>query len=121
MPYAFPLLTVVAATFYYFVDPVLSHLSLPCPWKLLTSTQCPACGFQRALHALLHGEIIKALQYNYFFIVSIPYALLAVLASWYNFGHVFDKLHRFVYHRYILNIYVILFCTWWIVRNVYEI
>ena len=98
-----------------------SAYPLQCPWRLLTNTQCPGCGFQRAFHCLLHGEVGKALQYNYFFILSIPYAVMVVLATWFNQSHVFDKLHTFVFHRYTLKTYVVVYVAWWVIRNIYGI
>ena len=120
MPYLFPLIVVVVLVLYYYVNPLCEKFPLQCPWHLLTNTQCPACGAQRALHALMLGEYSRALSYNYFFILSIPYAFLAIIATWYNYRHVFDKLHTFVYHRYTLRSYILLYFGWWIIRNVYS-
>ena len=36
-----------------------AHL-LPCPFKYLTGIDCPGCGFQRSLIALLQGDIAKS-------------------------------------------------------------
>lgn len=121
MQYLFPLSMVVIFVLYYFIDPVQSKFPLQCPWRLLTGTYCPACGFQRALYALVHGKIIEALSYNLFFLFSIPYALLAIAASWYNYGHSLDKIYALVYHRYTLKVYVVLYCAWWVIRNLYDI
>lgn len=35
----------------------LSSWMLPCPVKALTGMECPGCGFQRSLWALLQGDI----------------------------------------------------------------
>ena len=118
MRYLFPLLIAVAMIWYYNFNPSQSHFSIPCPWKLLTTTDCPACGFQRALSCVLHGEFLSALHYNYFFVISIPYAFLAIICSWYNFGHSLDGLKNFVFHRYTLYAYIFLFFIWWIMRNI---
>ncbi|MCH5182256.1 MAG: DUF2752 domain-containing protein [Prevotellaceae bacterium] len=121
VPYALPLLLVAMCLLYAFVDPVRVRFALPCPWKLLTGMSCPACGFQRALHALLHGHFAEAIGYNYFFIFSIPYAALAVVAAWYNFGHAFDRLRAFIFHRRTLHVYILLYCAWWVLRNIFGI
>ena len=121
MPYVFPLIVVGVTTLYYFVNPLSEHFPLKCIWLDLTGTQCPACGFQRALYALLHRNLLGALTYNYFFVISIPYALLAILATWYNYKNKFDGLRNFVYHRYTLKAYIVLYFSWWIVRNILNI
>lgn len=121
MPYVFPLTVVGIFVLYYFVSPLQSNFPIQCPWRLLTGTQCPACGFQRALFTLLHGDFYGAIRYNYFFIISIPYAFLVIVATWYNYHHVFDRLYSLVYHRITLHTYVVLYFGWWILRNLYNI
>lgn len=118
MRYAFPLIVLIIVAFYYFVNPTLEAFPIRCVWHELTGTQCPSCGLQRAMYALTHARFMEALSYNYFFVVSIPYALLAVLVSWYNFNNVFDRLKFFVYHSYTLKAYATLFFLWWVVRNI---
>ena len=121
MPYMFPFAVVGVLLLYYLVNPLQSNFPIQCPWFLLTGTQCPACGFQRALYTLLHGNFYDALRYNYFFIFSIPYSLLVIVVTWYNYHHVFDRLRAFVYHRIALCIYIALYFSWWIIRNLYDI
>lgn len=118
MPYLFPVFVMGVVLLYYNFNPNVSNLSLRCPWKLLTQTDCPACGFQRALYSLLHGDFECAIRHNYFFVISLPYAFLSVLCSWYNYKHVFDGLKRVVFHRYTLWTYIVLYFAWWILRNV---
>jgi Protein of unknown function (DUF2752) len=48
----------------------------PCPFKLLTGWNCPACGGLRMAHDLLHGNLSAAVVDNVFLLVGIP-ALLA--------------------------------------------
>lgn len=121
MPYAFPIILVALGVFYYFVNPAVQQFPVKCSWRLLTGTSCPACGTQRAINALAHGHVLQALGYNYFFVLSIPYALIAVLVSWYNRGHRLDGLKRLAFHPVTLKAYVILFFAWWIMRNLLHI
>lgn len=119
MPYAFPVLVIALVAFYYFVNPCVSSFHIKCIWKDMTGTQCPACGMQRALYALSHGHVLQALRYNYFFIVSVPYAFLAVLVSWYNHNGIFERLKVYVFHRNTLRAYVFVYFFWWIARNIF--
>ena len=121
MPYTLPVILLVMGGFYYLVNPIMRHFPLQCFWRLLTGTQCPACGFQRAMHALFHGQFAEALSCNYFFVISLPFALIVILAEWYNYHHKLDFLGTFVHSRYTLKAYVALYFLWWIMRNVLNV
>ncbi len=42
-------------------------------WLLQTTGfQCPSCGATRALHALLNGELTRALQFNALIVLALP-------------------------------------------------
>lgn len=122
MRYLLPVILLAAGVVYYVFDPRSDGVPfLKCPFHLLTGLQCPACGTQRAIHCLLHGEVMQAVNYNFFLIVSVPFVVLAVLAYWYNDNHRFDWAMRFVYDRRTLATYIVLFFVWWIVRNIIHI
>lgn len=121
MPFALPIILFALIIWYYNVNPTIQHYPLQCIWKALTGTQCPACGFQRALHALLHGKIGEAFSYNYFFIFSIPLALGAILSEWYNYHHIFDRLRTFIHNSFTLKMYIVFYFAWWIFRNIFNL
>jgi hypothetical protein len=43
-----------------FTNWLQNHL-LPCPFKYLTGIDCPGCGFQRAVLALIQGNLYKSI------------------------------------------------------------
>ncbi len=47
-----------------------------CPWLQLTGTYCPACGGERALGSLAHGQVAGALRDNALVVVALPLTLL---------------------------------------------
>jgi hypothetical protein len=57
----------------YFFKPGISPIYPPCPFHYITGLYCPGCGSLRATHALLHGEILAALDLNPLMVVSIPF------------------------------------------------
>ena len=61
------------------VDPSRHTVTPPCPLKALTGLDCPLCGATRATHALLHGQLARALDLNALYVVSLPIAAVAVL------------------------------------------
>jgi hypothetical protein len=51
----------------------------PCPFKLLTGLNCPACGGLRMTHDLLHGNLAGAVVDNVFLLIGLPALALWVL------------------------------------------
>jgi Protein of unknown function (DUF2752) len=52
----------------------------PCPFRLLTGWNCPACGGLRMTHDLLHGDVGAAVVDNVFLLAGLP--LLALWLIW---------------------------------------
>lgn len=50
-----------------------------CPFKLVTGLDCPGCGSQRALMALLHGHPFEAWSYNWFLPFAVAYIVLLLV------------------------------------------
>jgi hypothetical protein len=53
-----------AAAIGRFVDPSKSDLFPVCPLFTLSGFACPGCGLTRGFHALFHGDIIPAIDFN---------------------------------------------------------
>ncbi|WP_235524262.1 DUF2752 domain-containing protein [Pedobacter sp. Hv1] len=51
------------------------YFLIPCPFKYLTHLDCPGCGFQRAVLALVHGRLAESFQ---LYPPAIPFLLSAV-------------------------------------------
>lgn len=59
------LLGLVAAGWLWRNDPERARGAfLPCVWFEATGTHCPGCGITRALHDLMHGRVLAALDHN---------------------------------------------------------
>ena len=50
---------------------------IPCPFKYLTNLDCPGCGFQRSVLALLKGNLLESLN---LYPPTIPFLLSAITA-----------------------------------------
>lgn len=61
--------------FSVFLEKANNYL-LPCPFKYLTGHDCPGCGFQRSLLALLRGDLKESLH---LYPATIPILLTFVL------------------------------------------
>ena len=101
---------------YFYYNPSSSFWFPRCPVKWITGYSCPGCGMQRAFHELLHGNFAKALSYNYFFILSVPYLLLVTISLLLKGRSV--KYDRIVQGPIFAWIYIVGYCVWWVLRNV---
>ncbi len=110
------LLVAALIVVYFFVDPATSVMMPKCPFKLLTGFDCPACGSQRTLHALLHGELGKALSFNPFLVISLPY-VTAVAVTTFGRREWCVRWRARVLHPKVVSLYVVLIMAWWILRN----
>lgn len=63
-----------AGVLWYF-DPTKGSFFPVCPLLAVTGFACPGCGLTRAFHALLHGDITTAIDYN----ALIPVVAFAAL------------------------------------------
>ena len=101
---------------YYVIDPANSHFVPKCIFKTLTGYDCPSCGGQRALHALLNGQIFEAIMYNPFIFFVTPY-LLAVLYASISKSRVAMSIRAITHHYIVIILYLIVYILWWILRN----
>lgn len=66
---------------YAFFNPAETVWMPKCPVHLLTGFECPGCGSQRALHALLHGDISGAFRSNAILFLIIPVVAVMAIAE----------------------------------------
>lgn len=52
------------SAFVAFFDPTKASFFPQCPLLSLTGFACPGCGLTRGFHALFHGDIITAIDFN---------------------------------------------------------
>lgn len=102
----------------YCFNPI-DYLWMPkCPFKIITGLQCPGCGGQRAIYALLHGHVKEALHYNYFLVYAGPYAFLFVVQRWILSGRAKTLLGNIIENKYVVWFYIVTFLVWMVVRNI---
>lgn len=62
------------------IDPNTPGNPLPaCPLYSLTGFFCTGCGATRALHALLHGDLLRAISMNVLLVIALPVLPLMLL------------------------------------------
>jgi len=109
---------ICVALFVLFVfNPANSGIFPPCPFHRLTGLYCPGCGSLRAVHQLLHGNLLTAFSLNPLLIFS-----LILLTFWFISYCVLAMGNRSLpmatipsYGIWLILIIIVLF---WILRNI---
>lgn len=65
-------LAVLLVVYTYF-DPEKTSWMPKCLFKTLTGWDCPGCGSQRMVHALLSGDLVRAWNANPFLLLLLPF------------------------------------------------
>lgn len=99
----------------YAVNPAEPGHYPPCPFRLLTSLDCPGCGTLRGLHQALHGDIVAAADYNLYFVVAAPLLAVAWVIGVARLAGIRWSLPRFP-PRLVLAIPVLII-MFWVGRN----
>ena len=71
---AWILASIVMAVILYVFDPAAGGFYPVCKFHRWTGWDCPGCGALRALHALLHGNVLAAWSSNPLLILLLPVA-----------------------------------------------
>jgi Protein of unknown function (DUF2752) len=96
----------------YCCDPVHTRLYPPCPFKWLTGFDCPGCGNARALHALLHGDLLGAVHQNLLLLPSLLLLALWFFIRWTGKGgRLWNRFGKPYW-------YVLVVCLFWLLRNI---
>ena len=72
------------AAMVYYVDPSKPNFLPVCPLFTMTGYACPGCGMTRGFHALFHGDIISAIDFNAlipFWALLFGYGFLGLLVT----------------------------------------
>jgi len=61
-----------AAAYLFFFEPGRTGFFPGCPFRAITGFTCPGCGTTRALHQLLHGNLVAAFELNPLLVLVLP-------------------------------------------------
>lgn len=110
------LLLGVIAFFYFSISPNSIDFLLQCPLYKSTGVYCPGCGSQRALHNLLHGDFLFALQNNLMFV-------LGLIGLLYHYGiqlsnHILKTNVKSVFeNKKVIFLVIGILVLFWVLRN----
>lgn len=100
---------------YYFFNR-LTHISIPCFFKLISGFECPGCGITRCLFSILELDFKKAFNYNQLVFIMLPFFTIYYIYKTYMY--IVNKKEKIIISdsfRILLLIIVIIFG---IIRNI---
>jgi hypothetical protein len=110
------LLLLFAIVIYYSFDPNRYHLFPRCPFFVITGLKCPGCGSQRAVHSLLHFDLLGAIRYNALLVFSIPILLVLFYAEAVRKRK--PAFYAAVNRPLVIWTYFSITVVWWVIRNI---
>lgn len=109
---------VAALLLLFFYDPEHVPIYPRCPSVLFTGYQCAGCGSLRGIHALLHGEMLRAWHFNSALFVGIPLILFLLLIGQLRYRHWWaERLYRSCNSLLFTTLLLIGIVAWSILRN----
>lgn len=112
-------LLAIGGIIFFTFDPSASALFPKCPFLMLTGLQCPGCGSQRAIHALLHLDIGSALRHNALLVLSLPLVLVLLYGEWKRKSN--PNFYARIHHPALIWLYFGIVILWWVGRNVWPL
>ena len=106
---------IAAIAVYKIFDPMESSIFPKCVFYSVTGLKCPGCGTQRALHAMLTGDLAAAWHYNAFWVVMLP--VIALLLGAEGLRKRAPRLYVAVNSKWVVAAVLVAGVAWWIAGN----
>ncbi|MES2828653.1 MAG: DUF2752 domain-containing protein [Bacteroidota bacterium] len=110
--------TAVLVVIYYKYNPGVYDFFPECPFHKYLGLDCPGCGSQRAIHALLHGDLLLALDYNLLLVLCIPFLLFHLYLKGYGLLTKTKQTWGIWYKPATPKFIALIVVMFWIVRNI---
>jgi len=112
------IVAIAGSLLYFFYNPSYSNFFPRCIFHSLTNLDCPGCGSQRAIHALLNGHMVEAADFNLLVVLFLPLlvysAIVAIANAFFNRAWKQNIFYSVAFTK-IVFVVVLLF---WILRNI---
>jgi len=111
--------TVVAILLlYFFFDARVGDVFPNCPFNTITGFFCPGCGSQRALSALLHGDVFQAVSFNPLMVLSLPLLIYSAVVYTINVFATTPVQQKIFYSPVFIKTVLVVVVAFGILRNV---
>ncbi len=114
---ALAMISLLGLVVVYTVDPRIQGLYPVCPFFGITGFHCPGCGTLRGLHILLRGDLLSALGYNPFAMMSLPFIVYSYTSDAMREFRQRPLPAVFIPYQWIWAL-VIIVIAFWTLRNV---
>ncbi|MBR5685278.1 MAG: DUF2752 domain-containing protein [Muribaculaceae bacterium] len=111
-------LLLVFCFIYYALDPSTSEVFPQCYFLSLTGYKCPGCGTQRAIHALLHGDVAGAFRYNALLVIAIPWIAFCLFVESRRTRN--PRLYARFNPELLMLLFLALVLMWWLLRYIFN-
>ena len=112
------LVMLVLGFIYYALDPSTSDAFPRCSILSLTGYKCPGCGSQRAVHALLNGDVAGAFRFNALLMIAVPWMGLCLFAESRRTRN--PRLCARLNPELLMSLFLALTLSWWLLRNIFD-
>lgn len=112
------LVMLVLGFIYYALDPSTSDAFPRCSFLSLTGYKCPGCGSQRAVHALLNGDVAGAFRFNALLMIAVPWMGLCLFAESRRTRN--PRLYARLNPELLMWLFLALTLSWWLLRNILD-
>lgn len=112
------LVMLVSGFIYYALDPSTSDAFPRCSFLSLTGYKCPGCGSQRAVHALLNGDVAGAFRFNALLMIAVPWMGLCLFAESRRTRN--PRLYARLNPELLMSLFLALTLSWWLLRNIFD-
>ncbi len=112
------LVMLVLGFIYYALDPSTSDAFPRCSFLSLTGYKCPGCGSQRAVHALLNGDVAGAFRFNALLMIAVPWMGLCLFAESRRTRN--PRLYARLNPELLMSLFLALTLSWWLLRNIFD-
>lgn len=112
------LVMLVLGFIYYALDPSTSDAFPRCSFLSITGYKCPGCGGQRAVHALLNGDVAGAFRFNALLMIAVPWMGLCLFAESRRTRN--PRLYARLNPELLMWLFLALTVSWWLLRNIFD-
>lgn len=90
-----------------------------CPFLVITGFECPGCGSQRAIHQLLHLNIVGAFNQNPLVVLYLPYVVWGLYLEYFGGSKKFPRILNALYGKRAAIIILCSIVLFWVGRNIF--